>query len=125
MLGHRGLSWGHFAATVGCIGAILGECLGILRHVGAILGHFRPSWRHLGSSWPSWGHLGVVFDDVPRVLGGPGRFVGDVPRVLGRPMGGVSSYGQRLVLATVSGAQAVGGQADSRQATSRQQTGNL
>jgi hypothetical protein len=96
-----GLSWGNLELSCGILVPTchqLGAYWGNLGHRGAILGPSWACWGHLGailalswailgaileSSWPSWVHLRVVFVDVPRVLGGLGRFLGDVPSVLG------------------------------------------
>jgi hypothetical protein len=39
-------------------------------------------WAILGSTWLSWGAILVDLKGVPRVLGGPDRFLRDVPPVL-------------------------------------------
>jgi hypothetical protein len=113
ILGHVGPSWGHVGAILGCIEAILGQSWehiwpdswGRVGHLWAILGHlgvnlailgchfsgfggcptrFGGSW---GSTWPSWGAILADLEDVPRVLGGSGRFLRDVPSGLGGPVG--------------------------------------
>jgi hypothetical protein len=82
-LGHIGPSWGH-VAHLGAILGYLGVNLAILGcHLSGFEGcptRFGGFW---GSTWPSWGAILADLEDLPRVLGGSGRFLRDVSHGLG------------------------------------------
>ena len=69
-----GGQFGVILAVLAALGALLGRLGGILRHLGAVLAHRRPSRRLWGGSWGQFwvilAHLGGVFraQDRPKFL---------------------------------------------------------